>query len=160
MMLCENCQKNVATVHLTEIVQKAKKEVHLCNACAKSKGISLKPFFLLSDVLGQMDEGEAPSQEVDLTCPECGTTYAQFRAEGRLGCPNDYEVFKAQLTPFMEKVHNSLFHCGKVPHRADPKIKEAQRTVQLRRDLSLAVENERYEEAARIRDELKKLGVS
>ena len=160
MMLCENCQKNVATVHLTEIVQKAKKEVHLCNACAKLKGITLKPFFLLSDVLGQLEEGETPAQEIDLACPECGTTYAQFRAEGRLGCPNDYEVFKAQLAPFMEKVHNSLFHCGKVPHRADARIKEAQRSVQLRRDLALAVENERYEEAARIRDELKKMGVA
>ena len=39
MIVCESCQEKLATVHLTEIVQKAKRELHLCEACAQERGV-------------------------------------------------------------------------------------------------------------------------
>ena len=66
MILCENCHQNVATVHLTEIIQQEKKEIHLCSDCANDKGITLKPFFVLNDVLGSLaGEDEIPPPNID-----------------------------------------------------------------------------------------------
>jgi protein arginine kinase activator len=157
MQLCENCHQNVATVHLTEIVQQEKKEIHLCSDCANDKGITLKPFFALSDVSNLLAGDEEEAVEDSAVCEHCGISYSDFRQHGRLGCAKDYDTFKKQLHPFLEKVHNSLFHCGKVPRNTKDQVKEAQRIVRLRKTLNDAIEGENYEEAARIRDELKNL---
>jgi len=155
MVLCENCHQNVATVHLTEIIKQDKKEIHLCNDCAQEKGITLKPFYVLNDVLGSLAaEEDFPIDETP-SCEHCGISYSDFRQNGRLGCAKDYDSFKKQLHPFLEKVHNSLFHCGKVPCNTQDQVKDAQKIVRLRKSLNEAVESEDYEAAARIRDELK-----
>lgn len=157
MILCENCHQNVATVHLTEIIQQEKKEIHLCSDCANDKGITLKPFFVLNDVLGSLVGEEDIAVEEAPSCEHCGLSYSDFRQHGRLGCAKDYDVFKKQLHPFLEKVHNSLFHCGKVPGNSQEQMKDAQQIVKLRKNLNDAVEGEDYETAARLRDELRQL---
>ncbi|HUW57720.1 MAG TPA: hypothetical protein VMZ92_13860 [Planctomycetota bacterium] len=40
-ILCQICKKNVATVHLTEIIKDKKREIHLCEGCARKKGLPL-----------------------------------------------------------------------------------------------------------------------
>jgi protein arginine kinase activator len=156
MILCENCHQNVATVHLTEIIQSEKKEIHLCNDCANDKGITLKPFFVLNDVLGSLAGEEELPEDATPYCDHCGLSYNDFRQHGRLGCAKDYDTFKKQLNPFLEKVHNSLFHCGKVPQNSQEQVKDAQKIIRLRKSLKEAVENEEYEKAANLRDDLKK----
>ena len=153
---CQRCKKQQATVHLTEILQNEKRERHLCEDCAREEGVAIKSQINLQEILsGMIEAHESVGKEANLTCPDCGITYAEFRNQGRLGCPHDYVVFAALLKPVLEKVHGAVEHLGKLPHRAGADTKTQRQLMQLRRQLQEAVENERYEEAARIRDLLR-----
>jgi protein arginine kinase activator len=79
----------------------------------------------------------------------------EFRAEGRLGCPHDYSVFRVGLEPLLQRIHRSERHVGKTPrHRARHARQEAD-LLALRQQLKHAIEDEAYEEAARLRDLLR-----
>ena len=149
-MKCHYCS-NPATVHFTEIVEKQKKELHLCKSCAeqqqllKHQELNLPAF--IQNVIGQ-HVGQLTDELARLTCPECGIKYMEFKAEGRLGCPHDYEVFRVPLEPLLQRIHRSGRHVGKSPrHRG-----RTAELVELRRRLRRAVDAEAYEEAAQIRD--------
>lgn len=169
-MTCESCHKNVATVHLTEIVQKQKRELHLCEECARgktdfSKGFSVSEFLGSLAIPQKKEPGKKASEkrkeEVLPPCPSCGLTFADFRASGRLGCPNDYDHWKKSLLPLLEKIHGATQHTGKLPARLGPNVEEKDKVLAtLRRDLSLAVQREEYERAAELRDKIKTLGAS
>ena len=164
-MKCMFC-KNPATVHLTDIVNKKKREAHLCEKCARERNllpdqpgpqIDLKA--LVSLMMSQADPAAKPSAAPP-ACPACGLSYAAFKAAGRFGCPNDYDAFKADLLPLMESVHGEVRHAGKTPRRA-PRTKTAQAELaQLRQQLQTLVNEENYEEAARVRDRIKDLETS
>lgn len=152
-MLCQRCKKQQATIHLTEIHQNEKRERHLCEDCAKEEGVAIKAQINLQDVLsGMLEAHQSVSRNANLACPDCGLTYAEFRNQGRLGCPNDYEVFAQPLKEVLEKVHGATEHAGKVPRRAGSDTQAQRMLMQLRRQLQEAVEAERYEDAARLRD--------
>lgn len=160
-MTCEKCKKNHATVHVTEVVNGAKREAHLCEQCARSAGVGIKFSFSISDILGNLVEppkaGKAAGKAAVLKCPECGLTYAEFKAKARLGCANDYEVFKAGLVPLLEKIHGATQHCGKVPKTADALAKRESELIRLKRELDAMVKAENFEKAAELRDQLKSL---
>jgi protein arginine kinase activator len=161
-MKCQFCAKP-ATIHLTDIVNKQKREMHLCDACAREKNLipdppqELNVPALLHLVLSQA-AAPARAATADAVCPECGTPYAHFKAQGRLGCPHDYEFFRQMLEPLVERVQNSAVrHVGKVPRRHQRRIRRARR-VELEARLTSAVSAERYEEAAQLRDAIRALG--
>ncbi len=155
-MLCEKCKKNVATVHLTEIVNNQKIEKHLCEECSKEEGYTIKTHVSLQDLLTAFISAHSEASEVaEKTCPQCGATYADFRNEGRLGCPNDYEVFREAIDPLLEKVHGKVEYTGKVPSRAGESQRKQYQIMTMRRELREAVEREDYENAAKLRDEIK-----
>ena len=80
----------------------------------------------------------------------------EFRAQGRLGCPHDYAVFRLGLAPLLERIHRSTRHVGKWPKRGGPSASRQAELMELRRSLQVAIETEAYEEAARLRDLLRK----
>lgn len=151
-MLCQLCESRPATIHITEIVNDAKKVLDLCEECAQEKGLAngsgAFPSLLQSLV------GERPAASTK-KCPECGVTFDEFRAKGRFGCPKDYEVFAEELAPLLEKIHNAKQHVGRLPAGAVPDAGRDERLRRLRRELARAVADEQYEEAARIRDEIR-----
>jgi len=152
-MLCQRCKKQQATVHVTEIISNEKRERHLCEDCAREEGVAIKAQINLQDVLsGMLQAHEAAGEEAGLSCPDCGMTYGEFRSQGRLGCPNDYEAFAKPLQDVLEKVHGATEHVGKMPLRAGADQQAQRELMQLRRQLQEAVEREQYEEAARLRD--------
>ncbi len=159
-MQCESCQKNAATVHLTDVSNNTKREIHLCEACAKTQGVTIKSYLhkapsypeLLNQLVHSQAEGTA--EEKDLACPKCGITYRKFRSTGKFGCPNDYVVFKKGLLSLLEKIHGKVEHRGKVPLRATDQIAKQKELRSLRADLEKAVRDEAYEKAARIRDRI------
>jgi protein arginine kinase activator len=156
-MKCHSCP-NQASVHLTDIVNGHKKELHLCHACAEKRQLIKHQELNLSAIL-QTVIGPHINQLTDdlarLTCPACGIKYMEFRAAGRLGCPHDYEVFRAGLEPLLQRIHRSGRHVGKKPvHGANRAAWQAE-VLQLRQQLRAAVEAEAYEEAARLRDLLR-----
>jgi len=132
-----------------------RRELHLCEPCAEKAKILVKKEFNLSSIIqtlvgaqlgGQADEMAA------LTCPACGMRYGDFRSEGRLGCPHDYEVFRAGLTPLLKRIHQAAQHVGKSPRRDHEATKRHHEMIDLRRQLREAVDNEAFERAASIRD--------
>ncbi len=157
-MKCQYCS-NPATVHLTDIVNKKKKELHLCQACAEQKQLinqqELNLSAILQTLIGQQ-VGPASDELARLACPACGIKFMEFRAEGRLGCPHDYEVFRAGLEPLLQRIHRAGRHVGKVPRHGVRDAESVQELVELRKQLRLAVEAEAYEEAARLRDLIRK----
>jgi protein arginine kinase activator len=163
-MQCQICNKRAAVIHLTEITDGIRTEMHLCEQCAQQQGIAAKSHISITELLNGLlaaqpaeDELFGPSER-ESRCPHCGFTLQQFRKEGLLGCPHDYEVFEKSLLPLIEKAHNGkTSHCGKVPLRT-PKDKklELQRS-NLRQQLQTAVQNEDYELAAKLRDQINQL---
>jgi len=152
-VLCERCHKQQATIHLTEILKNEKRERHLCEDCAREEGIAIKAQINLQDILsGMLEAHDNAGRNANLQCPDCGITYAEFRNQGRLGCPHDYDVFAEPLRDVFEKVHGATEHIGKLPHRAGADSRGQRELLQLRRQLQGAVEAEQYEEAARLRD--------
>jgi protein arginine kinase activator len=152
-MKCQSCS-NPATVHLTDIVAGQKKELHLCEACAEQKQLlkqqELNLPAILQTLIGQ-HIGQPTDELARLTCPVCGIKYMEFRAEGRLGCPHDYQAFRIGLEPLLKRIHRAGRHVGKVP-RCRPNSAAVAELMELRGKLRVAVDNEAYEEAAHLRD--------
>ena len=151
-MKCQYCA-NEATEHFTKIVKNQKQELHLCQACAaKHAGpvAELSLSAILQSLIGQ--HVSAVSEELSrLNCPTCGIKYMEFRSDGRLGCPADYEVFRAGLLPILQRIHRATRHVGKVPRRLAPENRAAE-VLKLRQQLRRAVDAENYELAAQLRD--------
>ena len=164
-MLCDLCKQNQATVHLTEIVDAQMTEMHLCEECASQKGAQMESHFGLSDLLaGLADFGKTTGPEEaggeTKACPSCGLTYDDFRKIGRLGCAECYTTFKRSLSSLLKRIHGSVQHTGKVPEqpgvggaaRQPGAARPRNELAELRRKLAQAIDQEAFEEAARIRD--------
>ena len=177
-MKCDNkeCEKE-ATVHLTEIVNGAVTKLHLCEEHAKQKGVEMEQHFGIADLLQGLAEYGAPPAEAEskrTKCPNCGMSYEDFKKIGRLGCGECYRTFKESLAPLLKRIHGATQHTGKVVLSALSEPKEpaakaaAARTRQakahdvelLKEKLRKAIEQESYEDAAKIRDQIRALEAS
>lgn len=162
MKKCGRCSKP-AMLHITEIRHGEVQALHLCESCAKeylneSEAGGPPPDDELA-AAESAEAGESAESEDDESpvCPHCGISFKEFRKQGRLGCPHDYTVFREELLPLLENIHGETQHVGKVPKRA-PKASQHQfRLIRLRNRLRAAVDEEMYEEAARLRDEIQSL---
>ena len=160
-MLCELCKQSQATVHLTEIINDQMSELHLCEACANQKGAQVESHFGLADLLsGLADYGkESEPEEVSTkACASCGMTYDDFRKVGRLGCADCYATFKRSLGSLLKRIHGSPIHVGKSPARLLKPAKIAKsELLELKRKLEKAIVDEAFEEAARLRDQIRRV---
>lgn len=151
-----SCGKKVATIHITELINGEKKEIHLCEDCAKKKKIFYPSISSLNELLSGFIEAAGGSDNEELnaaTCPVCGMTFAEFRANSRFGCPNDYDVFREAVDPLLERMHGTAEHRGK--KAGNPATRRShQRLAELRGALKKAVSDEAYERAARLRDQI------
>ena len=134
-MKCESCNKKLATVHLTEIVEKEKKERHFCEDCAQNVTNHFPKAPSPSDILTSLINQVSPEirEMSKATCPVCGLSYLEFR------------------------MHGSSQHVGKVPANAGAEIVKKNELIQLRKELNEAVERENYEKAAELRDKIYEL---
>jgi protein arginine kinase activator len=162
-MFCQICKKKEATIHLTEITDGHRTEMHLCQACAVEQGIAAKSQMSLNELLSSLlaavpDDTAIADLDQDLVCPACGETLDQFRKDALLGCPNDYEVFEKVLAPLIEKAHQgATTHTGKVPKRAPADTLKQTKMLSLKQQLADAVKAEDYETAAKLRDKIAQL---
>ena len=163
-MQCQVCQKKEATIHLTEITDGVRSEMHLCEHCAQDEGIAIKSQLSINELLSGLlatqptDDELFGDTEQELSCPHCGFTLAQFTKEAVLGCPYDYEVFEKSLLPLIEKAHDGkTVHRGKVPSKMPKDTKKQMKLTALRQQLDAAVQSEDYELAAKLRDEINQL---
>jgi len=156
MILCQECQKSIATVHLTEIKSGQRQEKHLCENCARNMDFQYKQPVTIQELLGTLLEksGQKESSKTQTPCPQCGITFAEFKNKGRLGCAYDYEFFGNEVENLLNKMHGSTRYVGKSPpgHNTEPIHKNE--LMKLKTRLKRVVSAEEYEEAARIRDRI------
>ena len=157
-MLCCLCKQNEATVHLTQIVGEKMQKADLCEDCAKEKGVKDPTAFSLADLLlglGAAQELAEAAGGPDVKCPQCGFTQADFKKAGRLGCSACYETFAEPLGGLLKTMHKGTRHVGKVPESLRQSRDLSDRLKQLQKKLAKAIEEEDFEEAAILRDEIK-----
>jgi protein arginine kinase activator len=156
-MLCDECLKNPASVHLTTFENGQVKTVHLCAQCAaKRKAPVVISGFSFNDLLSAFYETE---EAKDAMCDCCGTTMSSFQKTGRLGCAHCYKALEASLLSVLKGIHMSTHHTGK--HPGDQvaidlgrETSSLEKKEQLKKALRMAVSTENFEEAARLRDEI------
>ena len=165
-MNCEFCNKQPATVHVTEISQSPASETsvlqkHLCEACARSLELPSVPVAITKtppDIWKLLRKSAQKARaEGSLVCPQCGMSLAEFRSKGRFGCSKDYEVFRAHIEPLLLRVHNARAHRGRLPGIDELSRQRTQHLSDLRSKLEAAIREEAYESAARLRDEIQEL---
>jgi protein arginine kinase activator len=153
------CKQAQATVHLTEIINDQMAELHLCEACANQKGAQVESHFGLADLLSELADFSKTQEEEPATraCSVCGMTYEDFRKVGRLGCAHCYQTFKRSLGSLLKRIHGSPIHLGKSPARLVKPAKAKTELGELKRKLGRAIDKEEFEEAARLRDEIRRI---
>jgi protein arginine kinase activator len=166
MQYCTACQKAIATIVVMDLTNgSVTGSQHVCAACAEQLGIAqpkLPPKFsaeMLEDLLGGLKSAKPSGSRVRTeACPGCGMTPTEFRSKGRLGCPRCYEVFRGDLMPLLQRIHEAQTHRGRLPARATTIVPDTEdrALTDLRRRLEDAVRGERYEEAAKLRDDLRR----
>lgn len=166
MRRCDNCHERDAVVELTQVADDKKVELHLCEKCAAEKGISTSasltkiPVGGLVAALGKGGQAAAalPSFTHTGTCAGCGASLEDFRETGRLGCAECYRSFEGPLRDLLRRLHGASRHLGErySTPGAQP-LEELASRAQLRERLKHAVESERFELAAELRDRLRAL---
>ena len=178
-MLCQNCKKNEASVRYTQIVNGEKIEMYLCDKCSKELGIDNKLNIdfssFLGDLLTEYDNHFMPylKKSNELKCDKCNLTYSEFMRTGKFGCDNCYTVFAERIDPILKKLQGSNRYTGRKAdfNKAEQKqIESKEQVVQkepskqekidtLKTKLKQLVQEENYEEAAKVRDMIKELEV-
>ena len=175
-MLCENCKKNTATVHMKGLLNGAQTELHLCQECSfnmvnMEMPISLENIFkgILESVqsmgpmtIGQMGQASRPAsrKKAPGPCTVCALSYEQFKTTGKLGCEACYQAFPKEIVALFKNVQGSSHHEGKFPKRFGTQMRQQREVDKLRSSLKTAIDDENYEEAARIRDQIRDLEVT
>ncbi len=159
MKKCHRCSKP-ATLHITELREGGVQELHLCESCAQQYLNSASDTESADSPEGITDKLPAGMQEgleeLDhLVCPNCGISFREFRSQGRLGCPHDYIAFERELVPLLENIHGATQHVGKYPKRAPDSSQRQFELIKLRNELKSAVDDEDYERAAGLRDQIR-----
>ena len=126
--------------------------MHLCEECSRKLGIAQDMDFKIpaldfSNFFGSfLEDFNTPdfmpllNEVKQLKCDSCGSTFEDIIDTGRYGCPNCYDVFEDRMDPILKKLQG-----------AQSKMDT------LQEELKKAIKEERYEDAAKIRDEIKKL---
>lgn len=177
-MKCQNCGNNEANVKYTEIINGQKKQYILCEECAEKLGINQKLNFNMKVDLGNFfggffdDYNSEPNllnsfnDVKTLKCKKCGMTYDDFTNAGKFGCENCYTVFSKKLDGVLKNIQGDSIHTGRKGKKHEKTLKGNEEIIkenanqskieELKEKLNKAIKEERYEDAAKIRDEIKK----
>ncbi|MDO5556197.1 MAG: UvrB/UvrC motif-containing protein [Clostridia bacterium] len=180
-MLCQKCNKNEANVKYTEVINGEKKEMMLCEQCSHELGLDNISFNMpinFSSFLGGLLEDETYNtpefmplfqQIKQLKCDNCNLTYDEFINQGKFGCAQCYDVFSNKIDSLLKRIHGSNEYLGRKAINSQNINKnienekevdensENKKLKELQEDLKKAIADERYEDAAKIRDKIKKI---
>lgn len=156
-MKCALCGKKEATLHIQEIVDTKRKEMHLCQECADRSGVlhTVSTLDFSLDALVKQGEGAPQKNDVaKIACSVCGFDLAALREENSVGCSNCYEEFRSAFDRLLGAKGP---HKGRAPFQnRKAKIRET-RIERLTKKLNAFLQSEDYERAAEIRDALERI---
>ncbi|HLR72497.1 MAG TPA: UvrB/UvrC motif-containing protein [Pseudogracilibacillus sp.] len=169
-MKCSECKERPATLHFTQIINGKKTEVQVCEICATKKGYMnyTEETYSLHDLLtGLFNIGSSQielqndnifQQIEELQCSKCNITFNDFQRVGKFGCAHCYKSFKSKLDSIFRRVHSgNTKHQGKIPKRKGSHLHAKKEIELFRKRLQQLVEEEEFEKAAVVRDQIKKL---
>ncbi len=160
-MLCQNCKRNDAGVHLKRIVGGESAEIHLCSKCAAALGVrdAVTGFSPFGDILGGImgvSEARLSGNRV-LRCETCGFSFEDIARTGMPGCPDCYRTFSAKLRPTLVKLHGRAVFKGSMPENSENVTNIQNEIAELKKQLETAIAEEDFEKAAVLRDEIRAL---
>ena len=146
-------------VTLTTSDAKGVTELHLCERCAAERGIETQvaaPKQPLTDFILAVQKQIPATMLENSRCSFCSGTLRDFKNTGRLGCAYCYSTFESSLRDLLRRVHGNSRHQGKRYQPPEATLAEGATVLsELRDRLRRAVEQEQFEEAARLRDQIK-----
>ena len=177
--MCQNCGKNEVTFRYTQVINGVKKEMNLCDKCARELGLKDMNFSMpisfssfLGDFFNDYNDSLLPSFMTSqaLQCKTCGTTFDDFLNSGEFGCSDCYDLFEDRITPILKNLQGANKHVGRgyrdieankekvnSAKTSPKKVKKESKLEKLQKDLQKAIKDERYEDAAKIRDQIKEM---
>jgi len=169
-MKCNECKKRPASLHFTQIINGQKTEIQVCEVCATKKGYvnHKEDAYSLHDLLtglfnfssSQIDlQNPSLFDEIEeLKCPKCNITFHDFQRIGKFGCASCYGTFKMKLDSIFRRVHSgNTKHNGKIPKRKGAHLHTKKEIELYRKKLQQLIEQEEFEKAAIVRDQIKNL---
>ena len=159
-MICQKCGKNNATTHIKTVVNGVVHEKNLCGYCAAKEGYNGMSHNSLAGMLVSM-LGEAAGVRAASTakkCPNCNSAFSDIAEKGTVGCAECYKTFYEELLPYLKRVHGAAKHTGKIPNKAPLIVRPKELSVDdLRLKLTELIREEKFEEAAIVRDKIKEM---
>ncbi len=166
-MKCTHCHENEANTHITKVINGKREEMHLCSECAEKLGVmdefNFEPFSMDSFFGNLLGAGASALNSLTgiERCGYCGSSFNDIINTGRVGCANCYDKFEDKLSPSIEKLHGRTKHVGKsvtyTEEAEEAKAEEISEEAKLKEELKKAVQEQRFEDAAVIRDKINAL---
>ena len=168
-MLCQHCKKNEATTVVKTMINGEYAEYRLCHECAHELGYdSMFPDCSadFGGLLSSFVSNALPAISGAAHCNTCGSTLNDIKRTGKVGCADCYDTFFSELMPTIRNIHGNTEHKGKRPNVIEYTVNEDKKDQTesaedklsaLRAELKKAIEDENFERAAQLRDEIKKL---
>ena len=167
-----------ATVHITQVINDKSMRIDLCEKCAQKEGYiasSGLPFSMLASLGESLFNGiKSTSMKIgQAVCETCGCSPEVFKKNGRLGCKDCYKHLATMIDSIISNTQKGNKHIGKQlsqvhschtinTSKSDEVSKKTTGNTNdsiesLQGKLIKAIEDERYEDAAKIRDQIKSM---
>lgn len=164
-MLCQKCHKSLATMRYAEVVGGKVSELQLCADCMARMQDETASGFELAGVAAAKGRAKAAApasaaaeaKVPHRVCRSCGADLKEAIQTGRVGCASCYDALGDTLEPLLRGFHVGLRHRGKEPRVTDERKLKRSELHSLRALLRSTLKSENYEEAARLRDQIRDL---
>lgn len=169
-MKCAICGKNSADIHIKEVIGSDCYTLDICKECADANrilelyielGVShyddIKKLNFNQTTLSKVKTRKSVKFDTNVVCKKCGYSLEEFLDVHTLSCPLCYKYFRTYLINSIKKIHNETKYIGKVPERKISIIYKQNKKKELEKHLNTLIEEESYEEASKVRDEIIKL---
>ncbi|MCE5328984.1 UvrB/UvrC motif-containing protein [bacterium] len=175
-MICDNCRKNEASIHLIQLDSNGEvRKFDLCKDCVKdlaflsdeemSGGDFKNSTSILAIDLGFFNDNESfdlfnslnSADKESRRCQYCNISLSAIKKLGRVGCPRCYEEFKEELNPLIKLIQTGIEHKGKIPLNCNKRLKIEKKIKDLKFMLEEQIIIENFEEAAKLRDKITSL---
>ncbi len=163
-MKCEKCGQNDASFFLEKTVNGKKSTLQFCHACAEKEGLLHTAQDIGEGLFSPLFSGVFPTlfsapakKQTAKKCEGCGATWQEIATEGKVFCPQCYTAFGDELTRTVRSIHGNVTHTGGVPARLSRQQEKQTKKATLKKALEAAIAAENFEEAARLRDEIRAL---
>ncbi|MBR2970134.1 MAG: UvrB/UvrC motif-containing protein [Clostridia bacterium] len=155
-MFCDKCGRP-SVYRSTLIVNGVSQNTNLCRDCAIQEGVFSSQTSVFDDMFSIFSDFLPFEKVSNVSCPVCKLTMREFKNSGKLGCPNCYEAFREEISKIIKRIAPNERHKQESISKPKKTENKAQKISSLREEMRVAVAEERYEDAAKIKKQIQKL---